>query len=202
MSNSPIIPKEKLSAYQRWELNSFNENQAHAAPSAQQTAEQEFDQLAYQRGLADGVRQGAAKAASEMQMVRTLLSSINRQSSEINQQLADELLELALEIARRLVHDTLEVRRDAIVPVVQEAIAQLARPLAQPILTLCPQDAAVVREHMGEQLIADGWKIVEDPTLARGGCKLHTLASQADATLGVRWQHLTAALGKSTPWLK
>ena len=204
MSNSPIIPKERLSAYQRWELNSFNEGDRQPAAKVspiKKNGGEEAEQKAYQRGHAEGLSEGAMKAAADAQNLRALLPALVKHGENINQQLADDLLELALEIARRMVHEALEVRRELIVPIVQDAIAQLVRPLAQPVLTLHPLDAAIVREHLSEQLATDGWKIVEDPDLARGGCKLQTLASQADGTVAVRWQHLAAALGKNTPWI-
>jgi len=204
MSNSPIVPKEKLAAYQRWELHSFNE--AEAPPAAQPQTEKkngsDLDMRAYQRGRAEGLAEGAAKSQSDAQNLHALLASIGKQGDEIKQELADDLIELALEIARRMVHDALDVRTELIVPIVQDALAHLARPLGQPVLAVHPLDAVIVREHLGQQLAADGWKIIEEANIARGGCKLQTLASQADATVACRWQRLAAALGKSTPWIR
>ena len=40
MATSPVIPKEKLSAYQRWELGSFDAPPARADASASDNTEQ------------------------------------------------------------------------------------------------------------------------------------------------------------------
>src|SRR5262245_22041079 len=130
MSSSPIIPKEKLSAYQRWELGSFNERRAHprGAPAQAETAPP-AQQPGYEQGRAEGLREGALKAAADAQQLRTLMTSVAKQGEEVNQQLAEELLDLALEIARCMVHEALDVRRELIIPVVQDALAQLTRPL-------------------------------------------------------------------------
>ena len=42
MSNSTLTPKEKLSAYQRWEMNDFQQQGGGAQPKARTTAEAKF----------------------------------------------------------------------------------------------------------------------------------------------------------------
>jgi flagellar assembly protein FliH len=38
--------------------------------------------------------------------------------------------------------------------------------------------------------------------MERGGCRIETASNQIDATIGTRWDRITAALGKDTDWLK
>jgi flagellar assembly protein FliH len=207
MSNSPIIPKEQLSAYQRWELNSFDPAapaQPTAAAAAATVAAEKvrnIHQQAYQSGHADGLREGTQKAAADSQQLRALINATRQQSAEINQQLADDLLGLALELARRMVKQALVVKPELILPLVQDALAHISQPAAQATIALHPEDAKVLRERLGEQLTADGWRIVEDPTFVRGGCMLRTSGTQVDATVGARWKHLATALGQDAKWL-
>ena len=207
MFNSPLIPKEQLSAYQRWELNSFDAA-APAQPNAAAQAAAEaaekvrnIHQKAYQTGHADGLREGMQRAAADAQQLQNLMAGVRQQAGEINQHLADDVLGLALEIARRMVRQALTVKPELIIPLVQDALAQISQPAAQATVALHPEDAKVVREHLGEQLNADGWRIVEDATLLRGGCWLRTTATQVDATLAARWRHLATALGQDAKWL-
>jgi len=206
--SSPVIPKEQLSAYQRWELHSFDSPAAAAQPEATARADAEaaekvkhIHQHAYQAGHADGLREGTQKAAADAQRLLALLAGVRQQSNEINQHLADDLLGLALEVARQMVRQALAVKPELIIPLVQDALAHIAQPVAQATIGLHPDDAGVVREHLGEQLTADGWRIVEDANLARGGCLLRTAATQVDATANERWHRITAALGQNTQWL-
>ncbi len=207
MSNSPVIPKEKLSAYQRWELHSFDtlsgEPPAAAARADAEAAEKvrHIHQHAYQAGHADGLREGTQKSTADAQRLLAVLAGVRQQSNEINQNLADDLLGLALEIARQMMRQALAVRPELIVPVIQDALARVAQPVAQATITLQPEDAGLVREHLGAELAADGWRIVEDASLARGGCLLRTTGSQVNATSGARWQHIAAALGQDAQWL-
>lgn len=209
MSNSTVIPKEKLTAYQRWELHSFD--QLEGQPQTQTRGPSHADaeaakvrnvhQLAYETGRADGLREAAAKAAVDAQSFAALIESLRRQNLETKHLLADDLLGLALEIARQMTAQSLAANPEGIVAVVQDALARTLQPAAQATITLNPADAALVQSQLGETLAAGCWRIVEDPRMARGGCMLNTLASELDATLATRWRRITAALGQETTWL-
>lgn len=207
MSNSPVIPKEKLSAYQRWELHSFDTPVDPPPAAAANTAEAEAEKVrhihqhAYDAGRADGLREGAGKTANEARQLQSLLAAIERQSHEINQRIANDVLELALEVARQMLHQALLVRPELLVTVINDALARAAQPLSAATIALHPGDAALVREQLGDELAAAGWRIVDDAKLLRGGALLQTAATQIDATIGTRWQRLAAALGQNSEWL-
>ncbi|MCE9638731.1 MAG: flagellar assembly protein FliH [Betaproteobacteria bacterium] len=206
MSNSPVIPKEKLSAYQRWELHPFDAP-ADARPPAPNTAAAEAEKVrhihqhAYDAGHAAGLREGAEKAVAEAQQIKAVLAAVERQSHEINQRLAQDVLELALEVARQMVRQALEVKPELIVTLIHDALARTTQPPAGATIALNPADAALVRGQLGDELAAAGWRIAEDPKLARGGALLQTAATRIDATMATRWQRVAAALGHSTDWI-
>ena len=67
-------------------------------------------------------------------------------------------------------------------------------------IRLNPEDAHLIGKHLG----AEGgthWVIIEDPSIARGGCRIETPNCEIDATLETRWQKLTAALAQDHDWL-
>jgi flagellar assembly protein FliH len=68
-------------------------------------------------------------------------------------------------------------------------------------LVLHPDDAALIRERMGEQLTHSGWKIFEDGRVERGNARIETANSQIDASLETRWKRVVASLGQETSWL-
>ena len=206
MSNSPVIPKEKLSAYQRWELHAFDPPagpQPAAAKATDAAAEKvrHIHTHAYEAGRADGLREGAQKTAHDVQSLRALFAAIESQNHEINQRIAHDVLEVALEVARQMLRQALAVRPEFIVPLIQDALARCVQPAAQATIALNPADAVLVRELLADQLTSGGWRIVEDVNLARGGCQLHTAAVQIDASIETRWKRLAAALGQTGEWL-
>ena len=96
----------------------------------------------------------------------------------------------------------LKVRPEIIIPVVQDALARAVQPAQQATVNVHPDDAVLLREHLGEQLAAGGWTIAEDPHMTRGGCTLQSAANQIDASTGTRWRQILAALGHTGDWLE
>jgi len=211
MSSNPI-PKEQQSAYQRWEMASFGDDRPAANTiSAAQMAEQivarreEARQQGYETGLAEGraagLEQGRAQAEQERARLQEITSALNAEITQAKENIAADMLQLALDLAKAMLKTALQVKPELILPVVSEAIHYLPT-LQQPaLLFLHPADAALVREQMGEQLSNAGWRVTEDMHLERGGCRVETASNQIDASPAVRWQRIAEALGKNDDWL-
>lgn len=152
-------------------------------------------------GHADALALGKLETARELEQVRALALAFGDALVHADQLIADQLLELALHLARGMLKTALQVKPELVLPVVRDAVAYLPV-LQQPAqLILHPADAALVREAMGEELDKAGWRLVEDGQLERGGCKVDTATNQIDAQAGARWQRLSQALGKDVGWL-
>jgi len=153
------------------------------------------------QGYAEGAAQGQQEASAELEHLRAIAATFSDAVVQADDTIAHDVLELALRLARGMVRTAFDVRPELILPVVQEAIGYLPV-LAQPaVLTLNPQDAEIVRDAMGQELIKGGWRIAEDASMARGGCKVDTASNQIDAQATARWQRLTHALGQNIEWL-
>lgn len=152
-------------------------------------------------GHEEGARAGRQEAEAELEHLRTIAATFSDAVMQADETIAHDVLELALRLARGMVRTAFDVRPELILPVVQEAIGYLPV-LSQPAtLTLNPDDAEIVRQAMGQELIKGGWRIVEDGALARGGCKVDTASNQIDAQAQARWGRLTHALQSNVDWL-
>jgi flagellar assembly protein FliH len=217
MSNA--IPKEKMSAYQRWEMASFGDDRPSAqaaAAATKQTSEQlaQLREEAMRQGYAAGLEQGRADGfaqgldagraagAQDISHLRQIAESFGAEVAHANDLIANDMLDLALDLSKAMLKTALAVRPELVLPVVSEAIRYLPT-LQQPaLLFLNPEDAALVRARMEEELTKAGWRVAEDPHLERGGCRVETASNQIDASAATRWQRIAAALGKETEWLK
>lgn len=210
----PIIPKEQLSAYQRWELDSFDENQGE--PGITLPTAEEIEQIhrnAHQEGYAagrqqghaegytEGYKQGIAEATEKVNLIQSILSDANQELARLDREISEDLLSLALAIARQVLLQSLEVKPEILLAVIRESIAKLPPFNQHANLRVNPQDAGLVKEQLGEQLEHTGWKIIEDERIARGGCKLETSSSHVDASLDKRWEKVTSAIAKNSKWL-
>ena len=197
---SDTVVPEKLTAWQRWEAPTLKGSGMRAGNVGLPTASQieAIQQQAREEGYQAGHAEGLQKAAQENQRLAELIGSLAQQ---VDEQIANELLALSLDIARQMLHQALKVNPELLLGVVREAIGTLPHFNQGAHLVLHPDDAALVRERMGEQLTHAGWKIFEDARIERGGARFETANSQIDASLETRWQRIVAALGKDTAWL-
>jgi flagellar assembly protein FliH len=153
-------------------------------------------------GYEDGLALGRAEAAEELEHLRQLATTFGDAVTHADEAISNDVLELALHLARGMVRTAFDVKPDLIIPVVREAVDYLPN-LQQPaLLMLHPEDALLVRSSIGLDLDKSGWRIVEDESIARGGCRVDTASNQIDAQIASRWQRLTHALGKNIEWLE
>lgn len=210
MSNV-VIPKEELTAFQRWELASFD----HPSKGRQGTREEielatvaeleKIRQQAYDEGYAQGHEVGYASGAQQMHteigQVQALMRNLDSALNQVDIQLAQSLLDLSLEVARKMVGKTLEVRPEVILDIVNEAIGTLPHFNQHAHLVLHPEDAELVRKHMGDQLSHSGWKLLGDTRIERGGCRVETAHTKVDATVEARWKRVVESIGQEKSWL-
>lgn len=205
-----IIQKEQLTAYQRWELPAFDMvkvDVAKVADAVPTVAQLEQIQLqaheeGYNAGYAKGYAEGAQKTHDEAQRLTGMIGALEKELRQVDQQIVQDLLNLALEIAKQMLQQTLKVKPDLLLVVVREAISELPHFNQHAHLVLHPADAELVRTSMGEQLTHTDWKIFEDAQMERGGCRVETAHSQIDATLATRWKRVVSSIGQDSAWLE
>ncbi|MDO8465995.1 MAG: flagellar assembly protein FliH [Gallionella sp.] len=201
--SSVIITKEQLTAFERWELASFDSHNSDKRLSSVAELEN-IRQQAYDEGYAQGHDAGYAagiqQARTEAAEIHALLQNLQNALNQVDEQLAQSLLDLSLEIARKMVGESLQVKPEVILKIVSDAISNLPHFNQNAHLILHPDDAELVRKQMGEQLLHTGWKILTDTQIKRGGCRVETSHSQVDATLEARWKRIVESIGQDKSW--
>lgn len=217
-----FVPKEKLTAYQRWEVAAFDEAEqaaaraAKAAPKTTETPDQgehiplvlptasEIERMhieAHEQGYAAGYAEGIAKARSSAARIDAVMLSLQQSIKELDQHVADQLLATSVEIANQMLRQSLHIRPDLLLPVVREAVAALHPHSGHPALFAHPDDVKLIRTQLGDQLAHNNWRIIEDATLTAGGCRVELGASEVDATIETRWRRIIESIGISQEWL-
>lgn len=210
-AHSAVIPKEQLTAFDRWELASFDapadgknrspSPSAYAPDREAGTLSQHERNEHYALKLAEGYATGIRQAQVDTAQMHSLLQSLHVALNQIDGQIAQSLLDMSLEVARQMVREILRVKPEVILQLVSEAIGRLPHFNQSPHLILHPDDAELVRTQMGELLSHADWKIFTDPKIQRGGCRVETAHSNIDATNEARWQHIVASVGQDHSWL-
>lgn len=201
--SSVIITKEQLTAFERWELASFDshpDSKRRSSIAELEAIRQQAHDEGYAQGRNTGYAAGITQARTEAAQIHALLQNLQDALNQVDEQLAQSLLDLSLEIARKMVGENLQVKPEVILKVVSDAIGGLPHFNQNAHLILHSDDAELVRKQMGEQLLHAGWKIFTDTQIRRGGCRVETLHSQVDATVEARWKRVVESIGQDKSW--
>ena len=211
--HSTIIHKEQLTAFERWELASLDPRAGNPLPAGAKknpmlTTVAELENIHQQahddghvQGHEAGYTAGILQARAEALQIGALLQNLQVALNRVDEQIAQSLLDLSLEIARRMVGETLQVKPEVILKIVSNAISDLPHFNQNAHLILHPEDAELVRKQMGEQLLHAGWKIFTDTQIGRGGCRVEISHCQVDATTEARWKRIVESIGQDKSWL-
>jgi flagellar assembly protein FliH len=162
---------------------------------------------AQQQAEAAGYAAGIARAQAETQ---NLLAELKRQverfeglveqlaqpTRALDEDVEQALLAVAVALGSQLARRALEADPTQMIALVRECLKALPLGARSVRVHLHPQDAAVLRERLAQPAAEGAWTLIEDPTLARGGCLVQSEHSQLDARFESRLNALIAsALG-------
>lgn len=149
---------------------------------------------ARREGYEAGLAEGAEFAREQANRLGGLADGLDTALKQLDQEIADEIVALAIEVARQMVRRTLaENPEEALVETVRAALNQL--PQAQVRIHVHPDDVALIRTYLAEQPTHLHHQIIEDDSVTRGGCRLQAPASEIDATVETRWRRILEGLG-------
>ncbi|MCB1764088.1 MAG: flagellar assembly protein FliH [Gammaproteobacteria bacterium] len=145
-------------------------------------------------GHKEALNQGRSELQGRVARLDRLMELLDRPLRQMDDQVEHELIEMVISMVRQLVRREVRTDPEQIIGVMREALSILPVSSRGIRVVLHPEDAEVVRKiyELSEREL--GWRIIEDPVLARGGCRVVTESSQIDATLESRLATLIAPL--------
>lgn len=212
-SASELIRAEDLVGVDVWSLPSFDPQRPEPEPEPEVIEEIEevpldevqpltleelesIRQEAYNDGFALGEREGfhstqlkvrqeaevalAARLATLEQLMGHLLVPIAEQDAQIEK----SLVELVGHIAREVVQRELRIDSGQIETVLRESLKLLPMGANNVRIFVNPQDFVQIKAMRERQ--EENWRILEDPALLPGGCRVETEHSRIDATIETR----------------
>ncbi len=203
---------DKTTAYERWELPVVGEQAEapgrEALPTAaeiesiQKQAHAEGHENGYREGYREGFDKGLAEGEAEVRQraarLQELLDQLEAPFEELDEAVIEQTAQLAIAVARQIIRRELHTDPGQVVGVVREALKALPIVARHIRVYLHPEDAALVREALSLQDEADDgsqtWRIVEEPLLSRGGCRITSENSTIDATVETRLQRVITGL--------
>ena len=201
--HSRFIPREELSGFAAWRPNAIGDGAASrpAATEAQRGDEQQAaHQAGYQAGYRDGlVALESFKQTFALQMTAQLgqlVTAFDQAFADLEHEVAASVARTATALARQVVRSELVARPELVAQVASEAVNAVLLSARHIRAFVHPDDLALVQGGAGEALAARQARLLADPTLSRGGCRIESDLGSIDACIETRWAQGAATLGQ------
>ncbi len=157
----------------------------------------EGEQLQWQQRMDDYVAGQGREAAERLAQ---LAQAFDDSLAGLQQGMAQQLLTLACDIARQVVRSEVALNRQAVLPVVREALEMLVSESRPATVRLHPQDWAALQAPLREEHPSPRIEWLQDASLQPGECMAESAGTVVDGTLDKRWRRAIAALGLTDAW--
>lgn len=148
----------------------------------------------FDSGQRAGVDSGRLDMARRLAELDALLNALARPFADLGVDVERELVSLASDIARQLSHRELSVRPELVVGTVRQALQALPESARDLVVYLHPDDVALLGPlALAEHGIRD-WRVMADPGLGRGDCRIRGGDATVDASLRGRLDSIVATL--------
>lgn len=162
---------------------------------------QQAEQKAYAAGVADGIQKGIDLQRNDglqpLQSLTGLIMELGGLKKATLENAEEQILQLSLAIAKKVIHLEVTTSRDVIQGVLKEAIKNIVDRENMKI-RINPQDFRYMMEIKSDFLQNfDGIKNVvfeEDSSIGRGGALIETMHGEVDARLDQQYDEIKALL--------
>ncbi len=197
---APEPPAPDLEALQR----KANEIIRTAHAQAQQIRQQAYE-AGYQQGYAEGKQQAQQEMERALQLqieslraeVEQFLHSLRAEFDAYLQATETPMLELVMEIARKVIREELRMHPDHILALIRDALRRI-KGFGAVRIFVNPADLERVRQHRASLLsVLDGidqLEILEDRRVEAGSCRIETEQGTYDARLSTQLELIENAL--------
>src|SRR5690625_4407225 len=159
----------------------------------------------YKQGFEQGLKQGheagrtegSQEAQAVVEQLDHLLQSTGQALADLEAEMGQAMVTLAVRIAEKVVYDTITTRPDTLLTLIQTIINLETEPQQALTLHLNPADLPLVEQHASSDPKKQRWRTLADDTITRGGCRISTPLGDIDATLETRWKRIVFTLGEA-----
>ena len=150
---------------------------------------------AYDEGFEKGYRDGHQESQDYLQQQVAIMNAVLNQCAapmkQLDNEVENQLVQLAIALTRQLVRREIKNEPGHIVAILREAMEALPVASREVRVFLHPEDSQVITSTLaaGDNQY---WKMVEDPTMNRGDCRIQTESSSIDATVERRLSSIIA----------
>ena len=159
------------------------------------------------REEADSIREAASKegyqagidmAQADIEALRNSISAFYSAKQEVFDSIAPDILEIALDIAKKIIKKEVSENPDIILDNIKEILKGLSKEETKIMLKVNPAQAALLKQKVPESVTEAGLEakvmIIPDENTMEGGCLVTTTNGVIDATIETQIDIISEAL--------
>ncbi len=201
---TPVLPREmpeppdgtsKEESEQLAALHAMRKKlQAEAQRSGFDEGYKQGLQEGYQAGLRSGQEEGQQQILKQQQptvaQLQMLVNEFQHSLDALDSVMVERLAQLALTAARKVLGQAPIGEGTALIQQIRLLLQQEPMFSGKPQLRVHPSVLPLVEKHLGATLELHGWRLIPDPDIHPGGCKVTAMEGDLDASLATRWHEL------------
>ena len=158
-----------------------------------------IEQAAHEKGMLEVQKLVDEQVEQQISDIRENLSDalekIASLNEDITEQIENDLVKLSLEIAKKIVGREVNVDTNIALDLVKISLKRVdSRAMAE--VRLHPDDHAFIQGHREDLGTYGSLKLVEDNSISKGGCLIHTETGDVDARIESQFEEIAKGLLK------
>jgi flagellar assembly protein FliH len=220
--HSRFIPREEIDDVAAWHFSAIGGATEPAplemptAPEPVESVDLEALQEAREQAFAEGYAQGHETGANEVrealsaaakkqtddlaERMTSVLKTMAEDLLDKEQDIAEQLLALACELARQVVRQEIKTTPHLLRPLIGEALEMIVEDGLPATVRMNPDDLARMHDSLVKTLGENSPEFVGDAQITQGGCVIHSPSTSVDVTVEKRWARAVGNLGLTVPW--
>ena len=160
------------------------------------TLEREAFASGYAAGERAGLEAGTKRAEAMLRRLAQTLDELKALRETLIRQTEQQMVQLALAIARKILRREATIDQDLIVAMARVALERVGESGIATI-RLNPDDHASTVQRHGDHWAGSRVKVVADPSVSRGGCMVESEFGFVDASVDAQFEQVAQALADS-----
>lgn len=207
----PMPPSDRQQLSEASDINEWDNESTKLREIAQQEAYQQGfilgkeegfavgKQAGYEEGYQSGRQQIELKLSEQieaqkmiaLETITQLVANFNFAIQQMDEKTVPKLISIALIAAKKMIGQIPQHAHKQLKSLIEELMNQYP-PFGENIqLRINQNDLSSIESLLTEKLTKYGWRLVIDPSIESGGCRLLSDRNEIDATLASRWQAIT-----------
>ncbi len=152
-------------------------------------------------GFAEGLTGGNDKVSATLTRLGEIIASLENFRVDKLTEILPQIIELSIEIAKKIVHKEIDLDRDLILSVAQDAVRKVGEKEEYLVIKINPLDYEVMIPHIDLLKEQSGLKNISlepSATISPGGCYIETPTGEVDARIEEQMKEVEDVIGTAT----